>query len=45
MEQYHIIDNWKNSGLKLGFFGLAEEDWIGLLTAANTEKVLYEDFV
>jgi len=45
MEQYHIIDNWKDSGLKIGFFGIAEEDWLGLLTAANTEKVLYEDFI
>ena len=45
MEQHHIIENWKDTGLKIGFFGLAEEDWIGLLTAANTEKVLYEDFI
>lgn len=25
--RYHVISNWKDTGIKLGFFGLAEKEW------------------
>ena len=45
MLPYHIIDNWKDTGLKIGFIGLAEEDWLTLLMPCNTEKLIFEDFI
>jgi 5'-nucleotidase len=44
MVTYHIIENWKETGLKIGFMGIAE-DWINELMPCNTENLIYEDFV
>ena len=30
--RYHVISNWKDTGLKIGFMGLAEKEWSGCIS-------------
>ena len=44
--RYHVISNWKDTGIKIGFFGLAERDWYGCLSPkVYPEGFEYQDFI
>ena len=46
LERWIVEEVEANGGkLRIGFFGLAEKEWLGCFTSLVTEKFIYTDFV
>ena len=45
IDRYHVIENFKGTGLKIGLFGLGEKEWLEMLAVTCDDKLEYEDFV
>jgi len=42
LPRYHVLEY---QGVKVGLFGVCEEEWLGLFCQTVTEELIYEDFV
>ena len=44
LDRDYFIDNWKGTGLKIGFMALAETDWLTIMSP-DVEELFYENFI
>ena len=45
LARHYIIEDWKGSGLKVGFFGTAEKEWLEMMSPNVNESLYYESFI